>query len=259
MPFVRGPDGPIECLVTGSGEPVTLFAHGFAGSIDETRPFGSGVLGSRVFFHFRGHGKTGAAHPTWTYGDLEAELTSVRREYGARRGLGVSLGAAALLRSAVDHHDDYERLVVILPPAIDAPRNGRAVDRVQAMAERAARGDVEGLTGLLLAEQPVEVRTRRVVQIWARAQAQRLSGEGLRDVIQKIPALFPLDDRSLLAAVTCPVLVIGQEDDEAHPSRVVSELAEALPDARAEVFAPGGVLWRHRGAVRTLVSSFLNG
>lgn len=258
MPFVRGPDGPIECLVTGSGEPVTIFAHGFAGSIDETRPFGSGVLGSRVFFHFRAHGETTQTQQEWTYAGLAAELSSVRREFGARRGLGVSLGAAALLRAAVDDHDDFERLVVVLPPAIDAPRSGRAIDRVQAMAGRAVLGDVEGLTGLLLAEQPAEVRTRRVVQMWARAQAQRLSGEGLREVIQQIPVLFPLSDRSLLAAVTCPVLVIGQEDDEAHPSRLVHELVEVLPDARAEVFSPGGVLWRHRGAVRTLVSSFLN-
>ena len=46
--------------MTGPGEPVTVFAHGLAGSIDETRPFGSGVRGSRVFLHFRGHGATSA-------------------------------------------------------------------------------------------------------------------------------------------------------------------------------------------------------
>jgi hypothetical protein len=35
----------VEYLVTGGGEPVTVFAHGLAGSIPETRPFGSGVGG----------------------------------------------------------------------------------------------------------------------------------------------------------------------------------------------------------------------
>ena len=161
MGSVRGPDGPVECLVTGSGEPVTLFAHGFAGSIGETRPFGSGVHGTRVFFHFRAHGASARADQPWTYAGLEAELRAVRTAYGASRGLGVSLGAGALLRSAVCSPEAFQRLVVVLPPALDRPRSGRALDRVQAMAEHAASHDVEGLTALLLAEQPVDVRRRR--------------------------------------------------------------------------------------------------
>jgi hypothetical protein len=50
--------GDVEVLVTGSGSPVTVFGHGLAGSIAETRPFGSGVRGTRAFLHFRGHGAT---------------------------------------------------------------------------------------------------------------------------------------------------------------------------------------------------------
>jgi pimeloyl-ACP methyl ester carboxylesterase len=255
---VRGPNGPVESLVTGAGEPVTLFAHGFAGSIGETRPFGSGVVGSRVFFSFRAHGLTPATEPPWTYTGLTAELDAVRAAYGATRAVGVSLGAGALLKSAVDAADAYERLVFVLPPAVDRPRSGRAVDRVLAMAERAAAHDVEGLTALLLAEQPEQVRSRRATQMWARSQAQRLSGPALRDVIVQIPALVPLEDRSLLRRVTAPVLLIGQEQDEAHPSAVVHEIAEALPNARVEIFSPGGVLWTHRARLRAVVSGFLN-
>jgi pimeloyl-ACP methyl ester carboxylesterase len=256
--LVRGPYGPIECLVTGSGHPVTLFAHGFAGSIEETRPFGSGVLGSRVFFSFRAHGLTPSVDLPWTYAGLTAELSSVRTVYGATRALGVSLGAGALLRAAVDDPGAFERLVVVLPPALDEPRRGRALERVKAMARSAAVHDVDGLTGLLLAEQPADVRTRRAVQMWARLQAERLCSGNLRDVIEQIPALFPLDDRSSLASVTCPVLVVGQHDDEAHPSRLVHEIAEVLPDAQTEIFSAGGVLWTHRAALRSLVSTFLN-
>lgn len=257
MPVVSRPDGPIECLVTGSGEPVTLFAHGFAGSIAETRPFGSGLLGRRVFFHFRGHGATAGGAGPWSYDALEEELSCVRAAFDARRGLGVSLGAGALLRSAVQR-DLFGRIVVVLPPAVDEPRDGRALHRVEAIAQRAGSGDVEGVTELLLDEQADEVRRRRVVRLWARRQAERLAGDGIRNAITQIPLLSPLEDRSLLAAVTCPVLLIGQEGDEAHPSRVIRELAEALPDARAEIFGPGGVLWTHRGAIRHLIGTFLN-
>jgi pimeloyl-ACP methyl ester carboxylesterase len=255
---VPGPHGPLECVVTGSGEPVTVFAHGFAGSIAETRPFGSGVRGRRVFFSFRGHGATAPIDQPWTYPGLAAELDAVRAAFAATRGLGVSLGAGALLRSAADAPESFERLVAVLPPALDRPRTGRALERVQAMADRAACRDIEGLTAIMLAEQPEEVRTRRATQMWARAQAERLAGPALRDVIVQIPALFPLEDRSLLARVTAPVLLVGQEGDEAHPSVVVRELAAALPDASVEILAPGGVLWTHRARVRSLISGFLN-
>jgi pimeloyl-ACP methyl ester carboxylesterase len=255
---VRGPDGPLECVVTGSGAPVTVFAHGFAGSIDETRPFGSGVRGTRVFFHFRGHGASAPIDLPWTYAGLQAELDAVRAAHGATRGLGVSLGAGTLLRSAVCAPDAFERMVVVLPPALDRPRSGRAVDRVELMAQHAASHDVEGLTEMLLAEQPDQVRSRRATQMWAHSQAERLSGPALRDVIVQIPALVPLEDRALLTRVTAPVLLIGQEEDEAHPSSVVHEIAEVLPNATVEIFSPGGVLWTHRARLRSLVSGFLN-
>lgn len=258
MTYVDSPTGPLEVMVTGAGEPVTLFAHGLAGSITETRPFGSGVKGTRVFFHFHSHGASAESANAWSYADLEAELRSVQQAYAARRGLGVSLGAGALLRAAVHHPGAFERLVLVLPAALDRPRSGRAVERVETMASYADRRDPEGLAAELLAEQPVEVRERRVVQIWARQQAERLLAPTVAPILRDISQLVPLDDRGALAAVSCPVLVIGQDGDEAHPSRLVRDLAEALPDARAEIFAPGGVLWTHRPALRCLISAFLN-
>ena len=64
-------------LVTGAGEPTTVFAHGLAGGIPDTRPLGSNVAGRRVFFHFRGHGASDTPPGAWTYQDLAADLASV--------------------------------------------------------------------------------------------------------------------------------------------------------------------------------------
>lgn len=258
MAHIPGPEGPLEVLVTGSGSPVTLFAHGLAGSIAETRPFGSGVHGTRVFFHFRSHGTSVAPETPWSYAALEAELLSVREAYDARRGLGVSLGAGALLRTATHQPDLFDRLVVILPAAIDEPRTGRAVERVEQMATYADRLDAEGLAAELLAEQPEQVRGRRIVQVWARQQAEQLLEPTIRRVMRTIPLMSPLEDRSALAAIRCPVLVIGHEADEAHPSRLVHELVEALPDGQGKVFGPGGIVWTHRAALRPLINDFLN-
>lgn len=258
MPLISGPDGPIEVLVTGSGAPTTLFAHGLAGSIDETRPFGSGVAGSRVFFHFRGHGATAGPETPWTYAALEAELLAVRAEFGARRGLGVSLGAGALLLAAAHFPQLFERCVFVLPATIDQPRRDEAITRLEAMADLVDQHDLAGLAAALVDEQPAKMRQRRDVHLWASRQARRLSATSVARAMRELPAQYPLEDRSTLRAVTCPVLVIGQQADAAHPSQVARELAEALPNAHVEVFPAGGVVWTHRARLRGLVSSFLN-
>ncbi len=96
MPFVEDASktGPLEVLVAGRGEPVTVFAHGLASaSIDETRPFGSGVRGSRVFLHFRGHGATVGPDDAVDISQRRAVRAdvrggAVRRSAGARRIAG---------------------------------------------------------------------------------------------------------------------------------------------------------------------------
>jgi pimeloyl-ACP methyl ester carboxylesterase len=258
MPLIPGPDGPLECLATGSGTPVTLFAHGLGGSIDETRPFGSGVVGTRVFFHFRGHGASGDSETPWSYDAAAADARAVMTAYDARRGLGVSLGAGALLRCAVDEPDAFERLVFVLPATIDQPREDEAVALMQARAELVAHRDLVGLAESLVAEQPAGVRNRPDVRLWAERQARRLSSTSVARALRELPPQHPVSSRSELAAVRCPVLVIAQQGDAAHPAAIAEALAGLLPSAELEVYDDGGVLWSHRAEVRTRISTFLN-
>src|SRR5262249_35126517 len=80
--FEATPGVRLEYVVTGSGPPTTVFAHGLAGSIAETRPLGSGVHGSRVFFHFRGHGRSAPSLSAWSYTALAAELRGIADHVG---------------------------------------------------------------------------------------------------------------------------------------------------------------------------------
>lgn len=258
MALIAGPEGPIEVLVTGSGAPVTVFAHGLAGAIDETRPFGSGVAGTRVFFHFRGHGSSAGSETAWTYDAAAADLRAVMTAYGVRRGLGVSLGAGALLRAATVRPDAFERLVLVLPATIDQPRNDPAVALMQERAALVEHHDLAGLAASLVAEQPVGVRERADVRLWAERQARRLSSTSVARAFRELPPLHPLASRSELAAVTCPVLVIGQEGDPAHSASIARELAALLPHADLQVYDDGGVLWSHRSEVRRRIATFLN-
>jgi hypothetical protein len=94
--LLEGPEGLLEFITTGSGVPATGFAHGLAGSIQMTRPFGSGVGGIRTFTHFRGHGASAAAETSWTYTVLAGELRAVADHVAATQAHGVSVGAGAL-------------------------------------------------------------------------------------------------------------------------------------------------------------------
>lgn len=256
-PAAAGPQG--RPLVIGSGSPTTLFVHGLAGSAEETRPFGSGVGGRRVFVTLRGHGS--APLPPgggWTYVELARDVRAAADATGATRALGVSMGAGALLALATVAPDRFDRLVLVLPAALDRPRGLAVRERLARAAERVEAGDVDGLTAALLAEEPAAVRSRPEVAQWARRRAERLVGTPVAGALRCVPGLAPVADRAALRAVTAPVLVIAVEGDDAHPVNVAREVAAALPAGRLEVLSEGGVLWTHRRAVRDLVSGFLS-
>ncbi|HET9658465.1 MAG TPA: alpha/beta hydrolase [Kineosporiaceae bacterium] len=279
--WAEGPAGPVEYLVTGSGEPVTMFVPGMTGSIAQTRPFGSGVGGSRVFLHLRGHGATpvpagadGAPDPGGCP-DLAAEVAAVAAATGATRALGVSLGAAALLRWLADRPDALDRVVLVLPAALpdgddraDGDRraagavgasSGATRARLLAMADAVTAADVESLARLLRAHQPAAVRGRPDVALWARRRAAELAGTPLAPVLRRFAGLAPPVAPEELARITCPVLVVAQEGDEVHPVAAARRYAESLPDARLEVLPAGAVLWTGRDRLRDLVAGFLDG
>ncbi|MDO5629289.1 MAG: alpha/beta hydrolase [Mobilicoccus sp.] len=255
---LEGPTGGIEYLDVGTGAPGTVFAHGLAGSIATTRPFGTGVPGRRTFLHFRGHGGSDAPDGPWTYDALAEELRAVADHVGATRALGVSLGAGALLALAARTPDRFERLVLVLPAIIDEPREPAALAHFTTLADLVDEQDQDGIAAYFLDEQPADVRESPAVRTWAADQARVLSGTAVARALRLLPHEVPLADRSILAQVDAPVLIIGQEDDATHPVWAARELADALPRAEVEILPPGGVLWGHRARVRELVAPFLS-
>jgi pimeloyl-ACP methyl ester carboxylesterase len=256
---LEGPDGSLEFVTTGTGLPATVFAHGLAGSIETTRPFGSGVTGSRTFIHFRGHGASTAVQTPWTYDALADELEAVADHVAATQALGVSMGAGALCSLLARAPLRFERLVFVMPAVLDRPRADDALARMVELGELVDHGDLAGLTALLLEAEPAEVRVRPAVQLWCRRQAAAMVGTPVSRALRTLPTALPLADRAVLAAVTAPVLVIAQEDDPLHPVWVAEQLAASLPGAHLEVMGPGGIMWRHRARMRDLIGGFLSG
>ena len=80
--------------VEGSGDPVTVFAHGLTNSCMELAAFTPMAPGTRVRFCFRGHGHSGTpAAGAYAYADFARDLDAVARETGATAAVGTSLGA----------------------------------------------------------------------------------------------------------------------------------------------------------------------
>lgn len=255
--LLAGPTGAIEYLTTGAGAPATVFGHGLAGSISTTRPFGSGVPGSRTFLHFRGHGASHAPESDWTYAALAAELRAVADHVGATRALGVSMGAGALCRLVAEDPTRFERLVLVVPAALDRPRSDPAVARFARLAELVDAGDATGLAAALAEDAPPDMRDRPEVVRLVRQQARLILATPVGRALRTLPQAAPLDDGDALRAVTVPALVVAQESDDLHPVQVALELGRLLPAATVEILPPGGVLWSHRRRVRALVSAFL--
>ncbi|RKN39154.1 alpha/beta fold hydrolase [Micromonospora endolithica] len=248
----------LEQLVTGSGEPVTVFAHGLGNGIATTRPFGSGVAGRKVFFQFRGHGRSDAPPGPWSYLDLARDLRAVADLGGAGRAFGASLGAGALCRLLVESPERFARLVFFLPAALDRPRGEAAQQRLTALLEAVETGDASAVAEVVQLELPPVVRNTPAGWSYLRQRLDHLLRDGLAPGLASLPGTVPVSDAGALAAVTAPALVIGCAGDDIHPVEVAEQLAAALPRATLHVYDRPGVLWTERADLRSRISAFLN-
>ncbi|MCW2542641.1 MAG: alpha/beta hydrolase [Frankiales bacterium] len=237
-------------LVTGSGTPVTVVAHGFGASIPESRALASGILGTKLFPQARGHGA--APVPVQPgYGELATDLVAVADAHDATQALGTSMGAHTVLRLLATQPARFARLVLFLPAAIDTP-----VRRRSELAEALASRERERV--LSVVQQEVLPLSGERVAGYAQARTDfLLASAGLPELLEALPDDVPVPDRAVLGAVQADVLVIGQEGDPVHPAAVARELAAALPTARLVVFDEPGAAFLERARLRALISDHL--
>ncbi|MFG2048692.1 alpha/beta fold hydrolase [Micromonospora sp. NPDC048935] len=248
----------LERLVTGTGDPVTVFAHGLGNGIATTRPFGSGVTGRKVFFQFRGHGRSEAPDGPWDYLDLARDLRAIADLGGASRAFGVSLGAGALCRLLAESPERFEKLVFFLPAVLDEPRGPVAHERITGLLEAVQSGDASAVADVVSLEMPPAVRNTPAGWAYLRQRLDQLLRDGLADGLATLAAQTSLRQLGDLVAVTAPALVIGCAGDDLHPVEVAERLAAALPQATLHVYDRPGVLWTERADLRDRIAGFLN-
>jgi pimeloyl-ACP methyl ester carboxylesterase len=245
-------------LVTGVGDPVTVFAHGLAGDIAGTRPLGSAVLGRRVFFQFRGHGRSDAPPGPWSFADLAAELRAVADRTGATRAVGVSMGAGALCRLLTETPDRFDRIVLYLPAPLDGVRPPVAVARLERLLAAVESGEAAAVAEAVEYELPKAVRNTPTGWGYLRQRVEQLLNHGLAQQLDTLWREPAVPDESLLAGFRGNALVIGCLGDDLHPFPVAERLAGLLPAAELQVYDHPAVLWSNRRQLRERISEFLN-
>jgi pimeloyl-ACP methyl ester carboxylesterase len=257
--LITTPDGThLEYLITGTGYPVTVFAHGLGNGIAQTRPLGSAVAGRRVFLHFRGHGRSSAPAGAWTYQDLAGDLHAVADSTNATRALGVSLGAGALCRVLADDPDRFEKVVLFLPAVLDVPRGAVARQRLAEMLVAIRSGDPAEVAHVVARDVPVMQRDTASGRSFVRARKEQLLREGLADSLASLPEQVAVEDRMSLRHVNAEVLVIASRGDDLHRVDVAEQVAAVLPRATLHVYDEPDVVWTNRADLRDRIAGFFN-
>ncbi|WP_435869516.1 alpha/beta fold hydrolase [Actinoplanes xinjiangensis] len=248
----------VEQLTTGTGDPVTVFAHGLAGDISGTRPLGSAVTGRRVFFHFRGHGRSDVPPGPWSFDDLATDLLATADLSRATRAVGVSMGAAALCRLLATSPDRFERIVLYLPAPLDGVRATASVQRLERLLASVESGEAAMIADAVEQEMPPSVRNTPAGWSYLRQRVEQLQRDGLAPELESVWSAPALAEEWLLKNFRGRALVIGCQGDETHPAAWAERIAGLLPGAELELYDRPAVLWSNRAALRDRISEFLN-
>lgn len=247
----RGHTGTIdglEYVVYGQGEPVTVFAHGLAGSISEIKPLAMPLSGTRVLFHFRGHGQSAPLTEGWHYDLLAEDLLRVADAFEASQACGLSLGCGAILRVLMSDPSRFDRLGFVMPAALDQPRSQRDITRLVELGAAIESRQLDELVGVLKADVPTELHDDRVTQILLARRAAEL-------LVMTPPAPgkpdSPVTDMDRLAHVSAPALVLAQRNDQLHSVAIAQALADHLPNADLRLVDPGGIFWTQPETTRS--------
>ena len=254
--------GVSELLIPGPGPTLSGTRHGpesaplravLMHGLTATRHYT--LMGSRYLdraaigsfaYDARGHGSSqGADGPgAYTYQALADDLRRVLEALEITEPVvlhGISMGAHTAVRYAIEHPGQVRGLVLVTPAHLPGAEAGdrrawqelaaalRGPDPIDAFIEASRLGNVDA-----------SIRDQLAMAIRQRLQRH----EDLRavaDALEGLPGSAPFTSLDELKALEIPAIVVGSQDavDPSHPLAVAQQWADALPQARLEVEAPG--------------------
>lgn len=233
MPEVRNGEVTLHVEVDGSGEPVTIFAHGLTNSCRELAPFTPSLAGTAVRFCFRGHGHSSAPAHGYGFAELASDLDAVARAYGARNVVGTSMGAGAAMTLLERDPERFERIVMLLPASLDMPfRNPERFDAIADLLETYPKDEAIARVLEMSRERYERAPWLRELDLllW-----EDMNPAGVARAIREVTRDVSISDRELLREVEVPVLVICREGDAIHPAELGRVLHGLFPNSELVV------------------------
>jgi pimeloyl-ACP methyl ester carboxylesterase len=235
MPEVRNGDVTLHVEVDGSGEPVTIFAHGLTNSCRELAPFTPSLTGTAVRFCFRGHGHSSAPERGYGFAELASDLDAVARTYEARNVVGTSMGAGATMTLLERDPERFDRIVMLLPAALDMPfRNPERFDAIADILESSPKDEAIARVLEMGRERYERAPWLRELDLllW-----EDMNPAGVARAIREVTRDIPISDRELLRKVQAPVLLICREGDAIHPAELGRVLHGLFPSSELVLVA----------------------
>jgi pimeloyl-ACP methyl ester carboxylesterase len=258
MPEVRTDDAVLQVEIDGDGEPVTVLAHGLTNSSQELAAFTPLVAGTKVRFDFRGHGHSSVPEAGYGFADFARDLDAVANVYGARNAVGTSLGAGAICHLLGEDPARFERIVLLLPAALDVVVGGEGFLRTASILESMP---LDEAIETLLSEPG---RAAKYLEApWLREldllMWKDLNASGVAKALRGIVGDVAIRDRELLRKVDAPVLIIGREGDLIHPAEVSRVMADLFPNSEMILLSGEEELVASIPMLVDRVGSFLTG
>jgi pimeloyl-ACP methyl ester carboxylesterase len=233
MPDVVTEDATLHVEVDGGGAPVTVVAHGLTNSCRELAAFTPFLEGTAVRFDFRGHGRSSVPEAgSYRFEDFARDLDAVASAFGATRAIGTSLGAGAITNLIAREPGRFEKLVLLLPAALDvrlADHSG--FDRIAELLETLDRD--EAIEAILRESGRAGTYERAP---WLRELDlllwQDMNPVGVARAVREVVRDVALPDREALRAVAAPTLIIARDGDAIHPVELARILVDLMPNAR---------------------------
>ena len=186
-----------------------------------------------VRYDTRGHGKSTAPPPPYSFDDLIGDVLAVMDHHGATRAsyMGLSLGGMTGLGLALKHLDRIEKLVCCDARADNPePFVKSWDDRIAVVDQKGTDGLVGGTIERWLTPGFREAHPDEEAKL--AAQIRQTSPEGYKGCAAALKELDYLKD---LDRITMPTLYIGGAEDSGAPVPVMQAMADATPGARLAI------------------------
>lgn len=282
MPFYENDDVRLHYVCRG-GQPAdslnpVVFQHGIGGDVRQPSRFLApertsvpAEALSIVHADFRGHGQSELGPvESLSIATLAGDLAALLDHLGIQDAIvgGISMGAAAALRLAVDQPERCRALILCRPAWAGGPMSPQAKQALGLVAELLAAEDWQQSAAPALEQSEILHEIEAVCPDAAksiRGQVQSvLSRPESRECaiarLRYLPVSMGLDDLWDLAAVACPTLILAAEGDPIHPFECARQLAHYLPNSRLVRIAPKSAHddAPHLQEVDRLIGEFLN-